>query len=158
MEFPKFKNEYNIPGIQLLPHRKPFLFVDKVISADETGALAEVTFGADQYFFEGHFPEYPVVPGVILVEAMAQAAGAAIVASKHFGDIDEPPLFFLAAVDAVRFRRQVRPGDVFTTVVENTKLGARLGVFTLKGYVGDELAAEATVKCMLGAAGAAKNA
>ena len=150
MEFPQFKNTYNTPGIQLLPHRKPFLFVDNLLSADETGALGEVTFGPDQYFFEGHFPEYPVVPGVILVETMAQTAGAGLVAIKFFGE--GVPLFFLAGVDEVRFRRQVRPGDKFTTVVKVEKLRSRLGVFELKGYVGDELAAEAKVKCMIGGA------
>ena len=153
MEFPKFENEYNLPGIQLLPHRTPFLFVDELMSADMTGAIGKVTFGPDQYFFEGHFPEYPVVPGVILVETMAQTAGAGLVAIKYFGD--NVPLFFLAGVDEVRFRRQVVPGDTFVTVVTVEKLRSRLGVFALKGYVGDELAVEAKVKCMLGAAGAA---
>lgn len=148
MEFPKFKNEYRQPGHELLPHRAPFLFVDELISADETGALGTYTYTAEKNdFFKGHFPEYPVVPGVVLVETMAQVAGAGLVASKMFGD--KPPLFFLAHVDAVKFRRQVRPGDTLTTVVENTKVRPPLGVFTVKGYVGDELAAEATVKCML---------
>ena len=65
MEFPKFKQEFNRPGIELLPHRDPFLFVDTLLSADETGALGEYTFTAEKNeFFKGHFPDYPVVPGV----------------------------------------------------------------------------------------------
>lgn len=156
MEFPTFKNVCNKPGIELLPHRSPFLFVDRLLSADETGAIGEVVFGPDQYFFKGHFPDYPVVPGVILIEAMAQTAGAGLVASGLFGD--DVPLFFLAGVDDVRFRRQVRPGDKLTTVSKIAKIAHGLGTFELKGYVGEKLAAQAIVKCMLGAVGDAKKA
>ena len=62
----------------LLPHREPFLFVDAIISADEKGCVCEHTFTENEFFFKGHFPEYPVVPGVILCETMAQAGGAAL--------------------------------------------------------------------------------
>ncbi|MGN0852970.1 MAG: 3-hydroxyacyl-ACP dehydratase FabZ family protein [Kiritimatiellia bacterium] len=157
MEFPVFKNVFNKPGIELLPHRDPFLFVDELISADETGSLGKYTFTDPSTaipgktvnaFFEGHFPSYPVVPGVVLIEAMAQVAGAAVVATKVTGD--GVPLFFLAHVDEVRFRRQVRPGDTLMTVARVKRLRTPLAVFELKGYVGDELACEAVVKCMLG--------
>lgn len=158
MDFPQFKQVFNKPGIELLPHRDPFLFVDELISADETGGLGRYTFTdpstaipgkAVNTFFEGHFPSHPVVPGVVLIEAMAQVAGASTVARKVTGE--EVPLFFLAHVDEVRFRRQVRPGDTLVTVATVQKLRSPLAVFGLKGYVGDELACEAVVKCMLGA-------
>ena len=157
MEFPKFKNEYHLPGIQLLPHRDPFLFVDELVSADETGALGKYTYTDPSTaipgktvntFFEGHFPSHPVVPGVVLIESMAQVAGASVVARKIQGD--GVPLFFLGRVNNVRFIRQVRPGDTLVTVAMIKRERPPLAIYDLKGYVGDELAVEAEVKCMIG--------
>ena len=154
MDFPKFQNEYNLSGEALLPHRPPFLFVDKLWSADDTGAIGEYTFTTEKNdFFRGHFPDFPVVPGVILIEAMSQVAGAAVVARRIIG---EQVSFAIAAIDEVRIRQPFRPGDRLVTVVEIVRERAPLGVYRMKGYLNGEPnakgepAAECTVKCMMG--------
>ncbi len=132
---------------KLLPHRAPFLFVSTVDSVSETSIVAHYTFSEKEFFFAGHFPEYPVVPGVILVETMAQAGGAGLVKSGKLGD---DALFFLASVDKVKFRRQVRPNDKVRLEIETLRASAKMIKQAGKAYVGDELAAEAEWLCLVG--------
>lgn len=133
----------------LLPHRKPFLFVDEIISADQNGSVSQHTFTEEEFFFKGHFPQYPVVPGVILVESMAQAGGAALSWQKTF---EEGSLFFLATVDKVKFRHQVRPGDTVRFEIRNLRVSKKMIKQAGTAFIGDEIAAEAEWMCLVGKA------
>jgi len=132
---------------KLLPHRDPFLFIDTIDQNDEDKIVARHIFTENEFFFRGHFPEYPVVPGVILVETMAQAGGAGLVRRNIMGGSS---LFFLASVDKVKFRRQVRPGEEVTLVIENLRVSPRMIKQSGKVYVGEELATEAEWMCLVG--------
>ena len=131
----------------LLPHRDPFLFVDEIISADDNGSVSEHTFTENEFFFKGHFPEYPVVPGVILCETMAQAGGAALSFQKK---VPEGSLFFFASLDKVKFRNQVRPGDKVRMEITNLRVSTHMIKQAGKAYVGDTLCAEAEWLCLVG--------
>jgi len=131
----------------LLPHREPFLFVDEIVEANNEKIIAKKVFNENEYFFKGHFPEYPVVPGVILVETMAQSGGAAL---RKLGVLSADALFFFATVDKVKFRRQVRPGEEVRSEIENLRVSAKMIKQRGKAYVGEELAAEAEWMCLVG--------
>lgn len=130
----------------LLPHRPPFLYVDKIDEVSSERIVGTRKYTDEDYFFKGHFPGYPVVPGVVLVESMAQCGGAGVAQSGVLKD----KLFFLATVDKVKFRKQVLPGDEVRFEIRNIQISARGIRQSGKAYVGKELAAEASWLCLLG--------
>lgn len=137
----------NVDIEALLPHRKPFLFVDKLLYNGHDGSASLYTFKEDEFFFKGHFPEYPVVPGVILIETMAQAGGLALL---QMGSIDSDNPFFLATVSKAKFRIQVKPNDQVKIEVKNLRISDNMIKQAGKIYIGEKIAAEAEWMCLIG--------
>lgn len=132
---------------QLLPHRFPFLLIDRVLSWEagkRLTALKNVTF--NEPFFQGHFPGHPVMPGVLVIEALAQASGALVQLSAK-DDPNQPALFYLVKIDNARFSRIVVPGDQLILEVEQKRTLRRMGLFHGKAKVGGEVVAEADLLC-----------
>lgn len=131
---------------ELLPHRDPFLFLDELIEADENHTVAKRVFTEDHFFFKGHFPSYPVVPGVILVETLAQCGGAGLIQT---GILPHGAFFVLASIEKAKFRNQVRPGDCAIIDVHNVRVSKIMvrqkGTITVNGNV----AAEASWMCIV---------
>jgi 3-hydroxyacyl-[acyl-carrier-protein] dehydratase len=125
-------------GIQrILPHRYPFLLVDRVIELDpphRAVGIKQVT--VNEPFFQGHFPGYPVMPGVLIVEAMAQVGGVAVLSSEDYQD----KMALFAGIDNVRFKRQVRPGDTLRLEVELQQIRRGIGMGSGTATVEGELA------------------
>ncbi len=130
----------------LLLHREPFLFVDRIESADDEQIVGYRKFTEQDFFFKGHFPGYPVVPGVILVETMAQCGGAGVIL---IGKVPRGSLSVLASVDKVKFRRQVRPGDEVRIVIRNLRVTPRTLKQSGQAFVGEDLAVEAEWFCLV---------
>ncbi|WP_114970454.1 3-hydroxyacyl-ACP dehydratase FabZ [Rhodoferax ferrireducens] len=135
--------------LKQLPHRYPFLLVDRVLAIDKgksIRALKNVTI--NEPFFEGHFPHRPVMPGVLMLEALAQAA--ALLAFDAVGSSPtDDMIYYFAGIDGARFKRPVEPGDQLILEVELLRMKA--GIFKFKGraLVADELAVEAELTCAM---------
>lgn len=125
---------------RLLPHRYPFLLVDKVLSYEAGKSLEAIkNVSINEPFFEGHFPETPIMPGVLIIEALAQASGLLAFTDKA-GAVETGALYFLASVDKARFKRKVVPGDQLKLRVELMRAKRGVWKFEASAWVGDEMA------------------
>jgi len=135
--------------LKQLPHRYPILLVDRVISIEKGQrivALKNVTI--NEPHFTGHFPHRPVMPGVLIVEAMAQAA--ALLAFDTLGTApDDKTVYYFAGIDGARFKRPVEPGDQLILEVAVDRMKAGIFKFKARALVGDEVAVEAELMCTM---------
>jgi 3-hydroxyacyl-[acyl-carrier-protein] dehydratase len=132
---------------RLLPHRYPFLLIDRVIAFERgkfVTAIKNVTI--NEPFFQGHFPGHPVMPGVLLIEAMAQAAGMLVKLSEETRS-ERPVVFYLVKVDNARFNRIVVPGDQLRLQVEHKRTVRNMSQFRCQAFVEDKVATEAEILC-----------
>jgi beta-hydroxyacyl-ACP dehydratase FabZ len=130
----------------LLPHRYPFLLVDRIVEMDGERVVGIKNVTANEPFFEGHFPDFPVMPGVLIVEAMAQTAGVLVL--KSIED-REKKLVLLVAIENARFRRPVVPGDTLRIEMQVVKRKASVAKMAGKATVDGQVVAEAEVMCKL---------
>ena len=128
---------------KILPHRYPFLLIDKVTSYEPYKSIVAVkNVSANEPFFEGHFPVKPIMPGVLIIEAMAQAA--ALLGCVSTAEVDrDGHLYYLVGVDQVRFKRPVGPGDQLVIIVEFEKVRQNLWKFHARATVAEEFVAAA---------------
>jgi 3-hydroxyacyl-[acyl-carrier-protein] dehydratase len=139
--------------LKLLPHRYPFLLIDRIVDMDGDNSatgIKNVTF--NEPHFQGHFPGQPIMPGVLIIEAMAQVAGA--ITLKAAGD-DKPPLVYFLTIDNAKFRKPVVPGDRLELRVRKLKKRGNISRFACEAFVDGAMVAEAEVAAMIAPAGEA---
>lgn len=144
----------DIYGLQkLLPHRYPFLLIDRIVDIDgDNSATGIKNVTVNEPHFQGHFPGQPVMPGVLIVEAMAQVAGA--ISLKAAGS-ETPSLVYFLTIDGAKFRKPVVPGDRLEIKVRKIKKRGNIVRFACEAFVDGALAAEAEIQAMLAPAGQA---
>ncbi len=144
-------HEQKLPDITeiqaLIPHRYPFLLVDKVVAIDyeKRTIVATKNVSINEPFFQGHFPGQPIMPGVLIIEAMAQAGG--VLTQLTLGRDAQSKLFYMVKVDKARFSKQVAPGDVLEMHVEIKRVIRNMAVYDCVAKVDGEVVACAEVLC-----------
>lgn len=140
----------DIGGIMArIPHRYPMLLIDRVIDIDPAESCTGIkNVSANEPFFQGHFPGHPIMPGVLIIEAMAQTAATLVVASMDGVTCDTHIVYFMTIEDA-RFRNPVGPGDTLHIKVRKDRTRGNVWKFRGEAFVGDKLCAEATYTAML---------
>ena len=135
----------------ILPHRFPFLLVDRVEEMElNKNIVAYKNVSISEPIFQGHFPGHPIYPGVMILEGMAQAGCILVFGSAGLGpkDVKDKVVYF-TSIDKAKFRHPVRPGDKLVYKIELVKIRGNLSVLMAKAYIGDTLAAEAELKAMV---------
>jgi len=128
---------------EIIPHRDPFLLIDAIEELAEMESVTAVKYvTGEEDFFRGHFPEYKVMPGVLILEALAQAGAFVVLKADEY----RGKIAFFAGADEVKWRRQVRPGDTLRLCVKVEKIKFGMGVADAAAYVGDEVACTAKIK------------
>ena len=136
----------NVDITKIIPHRYPFLFVDRVVDIEPgRRAVAVKNVTANEWFFEGHFPGRPIMPGVLIVEALAQTAAVALLAGEEVGE--RLPLF--AGIEQFRFRRPVQPGDQLRLEFEVERLRGPVGKGKVRATVDGAVVAEGVISFAL---------
>ena len=133
---------------EMIPHRYPFLMIDRVVDVKpDVGAVGIKNVSINEPFFAGHFPTDPVMPGVLIIEAMAQTAAVLVV--RTLGKESEGKLVYFLTVDEARFRRPVVPGDQLMVHVKKEKSRGNIWKFSAEAKVDDKVVAEATYSAMI---------
>lgn len=132
--------------MEILPHRYPFLLIDRVESIEGNKIIAIKNVTMNEYFFQGHFPTEPVMPGVLIVEALAQAGAVVLLSMEEF----KGKTAYFGGLDKVKFRKKVVPGDTLKLEVELTKIRGIAGVGKGIAYVDGKKACEAELTFMIG--------
>ena len=132
--------------MRIIPHRPPFLFVDRIVSVEGTRIVGTLRLRGDEWFFSGHFPGMPIMPGVLIVEAIVQTGACLAMQRPEFAG--RVPYF--AGIEQVRFRRPVRPGEVVTLEAELQWLRGRTGRVLGRALVDGAVAAEGEFTFVMG--------
>jgi 3-hydroxyacyl-[acyl-carrier-protein] dehydratase len=133
--------------LRCLPHRYPFLMIDRIIDIDgDESAVGIKNVSFNEPIFQGHFPGNPVFPGVLIIEGMAQTAGAIVIAADKN---KAPHLVYMVTVDRCKFRKPARPGDVIEYHIRKVRRRATMGWYEARAMVGSTLIAEAEVGAMV---------